>query len=79
MNDQSATVPGSMKSKLLMVGVPHGESLTSSSELVPWLERGWQVVEACPRVTEDGAKYLVVLARKMLTRASGSTASSTVN
>lgn len=66
MDDQPATIPGSMTSKLLMVGVPRGGSLMSSSELVPWLESGWQVVEACPRVTEDGAKYLVVLARKML-------------
>lgn len=50
--------------KLLLVAFRSGEAVDSHPALEPWLENGWRVRSAVPRIVESGAtKLLAVLER----------------
>jgi hypothetical protein len=51
--------------KLLLVTFRSGEAVERHPDVEPWLESGWTVRSAVPRVVESGAtKLLVVLERE---------------
>lgn len=59
-------VPGfqnTLHRQLLIVDAPPGGSVLDSPQLTPWLEEDWQVLEISPRVTETGARHLLVLGK----------------
>lgn len=50
--------------KLLLVTFRSGEAVRQHPELQPWIEAGWSVRSAVPRVVESGdTKLLVILER----------------
>lgn len=51
--------------KLLLIAFRSGEAVERHPDVQPWLEDGWTVRSAVPRVVESGAtKLLVVLERE---------------
>lgn len=52
-----------LATRLLLVGFRSGEAVAHHPELADWLRRGWRVLKAKPRLTEEGAKLFVVLGR----------------
>lgn len=62
--NRSARERASVDVKLLLVSFRNGEAVHRHPALQPWLESGWQVRSAVPRIVESGAtKLLVILER----------------
>ena len=47
--------------QLLTLDFRSGEPVHEHPALASWVEDGWSIKSACPRVTDDGLKLLVVL------------------
>lgn len=64
-------LPGEVK--LLLVSFRSGEAVRRHPDLQSWLDAGWQIRSATPRVVESGAtKLLVVLERPVQPAAAAS-------
>lgn len=49
------------RAKLLLVDFRSGEAVHCHPDVLPFLDKGWAVTAASPRVTQEGTRLLVVL------------------
>lgn len=49
------------QTKLLLIPFRNGEVVARHPDVLPYLEEGWHVRSAAPRVTSEGTKLLVIL------------------
>lgn len=55
--------PDGPHTKLLMVDFRSGETVCTHPDVASYLDDGWHVQSAAPRVTDEGTRLLVVLTR----------------
>lgn len=61
MNERPTVSSDAPEIKLLVIGPQHDGVVSNSPELASWIDQGWHVRKARPRVTTGGLKFLVVL------------------